>query len=379
MSTAAFIATGWTHVPAALAPAERWQAVRDLHDRNPLLDRAFIIAGLIAISVLVALLIAVHYGERFHAYRKRQKQFKTYGRQNGLSGRELKVLNVIAAKAGIESVEAIFTTPSAFDKGVNSILLETKAIDRHHGQKRFESELSVLRAKLGFDSQAAATNSARRNTTSSRQLPVGKPIQLTRRRSRSERIEAEVIGNGELELTIKMPMELEAARGEVWNLQYNLGPSVWEFETPLLKTEGMVWTFGHSNEARFISRRRFIRVEWTARAFISKFPFINAENADFPEFVEGNVKEIAGPGFLVQAPIHVSVGERLLARIELPEGRLVQDIAVVRHVRSLNTGFSIALEFRALGESEIDELIRATNAAQILKRRQQESLEIVHS
>ena len=45
--------------------------------------------------------------------------------------------------------------------------------------------------------------------------------------------------------------------------------------------------------------------------------------------------------------------------------RTVQDIGEVRRVDVLQDGFSIAVELTGLGDSDVDELIRATNAASL--------------
>jgi len=52
-----------------------------------------------------------------------------------------------------------------------------------------------------------------------------------------------------------------------------------------------------------------------------------------------------------------------------PKGRktvtskIVQDIGMVRHTKTAENGLSIAVELVGLSDSDVDELIRATNAA----------------
>ncbi len=47
------------------------------------------------------------------------------------------------------------------------------------------------------------------------------------------------------------------------------------------------------------------------------------------------------------------------------ESRIVEDIGEVRHTKAIQDGFSIAVELTGLSDSNVSELIRATNAASI--------------
>jgi len=86
--------------------------------------------------------------------------------------------------------------------------------------------------------------------------------------------------------------------------------------------------------------------------------------------------ELAGPGLRVEVPLQVKVGDRVLVVFELDgrdsrssrrsqrtECKIVEDIGEVRHTRTADNGFSIAIELTGLSDSDISELIRATNAA----------------
>ncbi len=45
--------------------------------------------------------------------------------------------------------------------------------------------------------------------------------------------------------------------------------------------------------------------------------------------------------------------------------RIIEDIGEVRHVRAIENGQSIAVELTGLSDSDVNELIRATNAASV--------------
>ena len=48
--------------------------------------------------------------------------------------------------------------------------------------------------------------------------------------------------------------------------------------------------------------------------------------------------------------------------------KIAEDIGVVRHIKALQEGFSIAIELTGLSDSDVSELIRATNAASLKMR-----------
>jgi hypothetical protein len=92
-----------------------------------------------------------------------------------------------------------------------------------------------------------------------------------------------------------------------------------------------------------------------------------------PEFVAGVVTELAGPGLRIESALAVDVGERVLVVFSLDEEgadlmravRVVEDVGEVRHIRAAGNGFSIAVELTSLKDSDVDELICATNAASL--------------
>jgi hypothetical protein len=48
-----------------------------------------------------------------------------------------------------------------------------------------------------------------------------------------------------------------------------------------------------------------------------------------------------------------------------PTSRIVEDIGEVRHTKAIKNGLSIAVELTGLSDSDVNELIRATNAASV--------------
>ncbi len=88
------------------------------------------------------------------------------------------------------------------------------------------------------------------------------------------------------------------------------------------------------------------------------------------------ITELAGPGLRIEVPTQIRPGERVLvvfkpprgaaagagADLHLDEACVMEDVGQVRHSRVTSTGVSIAVELLGLNETEVDELVRITNA-----------------
>jgi hypothetical protein len=357
----------------ALKPVERWQAVRNLYqEHNLLLDRRFIFVGVAAIAILAALLWWVNYRQRKREFKNVRAAFNSFAQQNGLSEEEQNLALLLADIGGLKQPDIIFVSAMAFDNGTAMLLAREsgngKSADE---QNELARKLTLLRAKLGFMTQNAASKGVvtRNDRPSSRQIPVGKMLLITRRKNIVlPRMETRLTNNGELEFTLELSEELKIEPDEVWNLQYNFGPSVWEFDARLLRANGRELIFGHSEDVRFVSRRRFLRVEVHEDAYIARFPFEAGEQINLPQFVQGNLRELAGPGLLIEAPLQVKIGDRVLTVLQAADDKVVQGVGEVRHTKPAERGFAIAIELIGVTEANVDELIRLTNAAAAASR-----------
>ena len=299
----------------------------------------------------------------------------------------------ITHRAGLRQNEAIFTMERAFDAGSTKILDESLDQQMPEGSKRLRIELFFLREKLGFQRQSSSSGGLpmKLRKMSTRQIPAGKKFYITRRKERdSDGIECTVTKNDYTELGIEMSRAVEIAAGEVWVVRYYFGASAWEFESSVLRSEGKVLVLNHTDNVRFINRRRFLRVAVNKSGFIAPFPFARmvgkgvdekratSEGWLLPEFVPAIVTELAGAGLCVRAPLDVKAGDKVLVVFRLdeeqnkdggeqkaPEAKIVQDIGEVRHTTVIPNGLQIAVELIGLSDSDIGELIRATNGASL--------------
>ncbi len=402
MITAPTMISGANAVVLALTPSERWQAVHR-SGSDFLGGQSFALVCGAVLIVLTVLLIVVSYGRKKKDRNIADQLFSTYADGRGLSRRERTILLDIASKAKLKRSESIFTLANAFSVGAAQVTDEVLALRGAQASRHLNAELTVLREKLGFQERASdsAGSTATLSKPSSRQIPIDKKLQIMRHEHEPADIEATVIKNDDIELTVRLTGTLEASPGEVCCVHYHYGASVWEFDASVVNCHDGILVLTHSYDVRFINRRRFFRVPVKKPAFIASFPFAktlpSSENdtawaaGDLPdswgppEFVRAAVTELAGPGLRVEAPLEVKVGERVVVILKMSEesaadrqrvsprsghktarsSRIVEDIGQVRHVRAIEGGFSIAVELTGLSDSNINELIRETNSASI--------------
>ncbi len=416
MPIAHVMTTGFNIIVPALTPVERWKAAGRFG--SSMTEPWFILTGVAVIIVLAGLLLMISLRRIARERKVSEQLFVDYAEQRGLSGREQQILLEIAYKAELKRTHSIFSMAGAFDHGAGKMIEESLAQQRAGESQRLRTELSFLREKLGFQKQTSVSigSSTKLKKPSSRQIPEGKQLYINRRKTPDlGDIESTVIKNDNMELTVRLTTSVDSKLGELWRAQYYFGTSVWEFETSVVRCYGDILVFNHSDDMRFISRRRFLRIRVNKPAFIARFPFsrtlppninsskkvsgskqgsANASGSTWgpPEFIPATVTELGGPGLRIEAPLEVKAGERVLVIVNLSEtidarpsnagfrlkpavggsipdtrqeSRIVEDIGEVRHTRAIEDGFSIAVELMGLSDSDVSELIRAANAASI--------------
>lgn len=408
MTTLPVITKSLAAIVLGLTPIERWDAAGKQFDMGFMTERWFTITMLVVMLIGGVLLFIVSYERTRTKRRKAPSQlFDEYADKNGLNERERQILQAIAGFAGLKETEAIFTMGDAFARGAGKMVEESLAWRGSEGSRLLNIELSYLREKLGLQRKHRASigSTTRPKKLTSRQIPVGGKVHITRRtNSPSDDIEATVVENNDIELTLGLAMPVKITFGEAWRVHYYFGDSVWEFDTSVLSYDGDVLVLNHSDNVRFINRRRFLRVPVNRPAFIALFPFAKTVATESgsdkehpeteqnlavvsdaswtgPKFIPAVVTELAGPGLRLEAPLEVKVGDRVLVVFKLDEekdqdsalqetgglqtSRIAQDIGEVRHTRAIQDGFSVAVELVGLSESDVDELVRATNAASL--------------
>ena len=405
MLTGAVITEGLTTTILALTPVERWQAARELNT-NFMAEHWLVLTAGATLIVLTGLLFWVSRRRAAEERRIADELFAEYAGQRGLSPHECQILLEVVNKSRLKRHDAIFTMQDAFDRGADALIEKSIATQTAEASEQLRIELSFLREKLGFRSPGSIELPAKLRRASSQQIPVGRKLLITRRKARdSVNMECTVARNDEAALTVELTTPSRSKPGDVWRVRYYFGASVWEFDTSVASCKGKTLVLNHSDNVRFINRRRFFRVPVNKPAFIARFPFAITLPADSrsrkkgskakksltkasgtswgpPEFVPAVVTELAGPGLRIEridVPLELKVADRVLVVFTLngeedsgsgkpktgkvKPSRVVEDIGVVRHTRATDDGWSIAVELVGLNDTDINELIRATNAA----------------
>lgn len=394
----------------ALTPQQRLSSASDPFTSGFITERWFLLT-LATVGIILCILLLVVSRNRIAQQRRRAVQlFDESADKIGLSTKERQLLLSIATKAHLKQSETIFTTSSAFERGAAIITEERIARKQTASQiEQLKAEVFFLREKLGFQRRTPVSIGlpTKPKKLNSRQIPTGKKIYMVRRTIHApDTIESTVIENNDVELMVQLAKPVKIIFGEVWCARYYFGASVWEFDTSVISCNGDKLVLNHSDEMRFVNRRRFLRVTVNKPAFVAHFPFartavspVNKSMKSFrlyrssanssdsvwgpPEFVPAVVTELAGPGLCIETSLKLKVGDRVLVVFKLDEeenqdsagrkpksdktakSKIVEDIGEVRHIKAIKKGFSIAVELTGLGDTNVSELIRATNAASL--------------
>lgn len=399
---------------AALTPYEKWQAARQ-PPSHFMQERWFIVTGLVAIILLTVLLIFVNYHRRMGEQRSGDRRFFEYADKIGLTKQEHRILLDIADRAGLKQNLSVFSMIEAFDHGASGIIEDTLARQGIEASKRLSLIISALREKLGFEKQSSVSIGSGRHSSkpNSRQIPTNHKLELTCPDVDDLiNIESIVLKNDDVQLTTRTATPLQRLPGDACRVRYYYGGSVWEFDTTVVSCQSDELVLNHSTKIRFINRRRFLRVPARKPAFIAHFPFIRTVPTTTREskgkravstkaaqdvwgaldLVPAVVTELAGPGLRVETPLEVKIGQRVLIILKLSEEhrptpfpagketpiqskseqrlkntplKIVEDIGEIRHVKVLQKGFSTGIELTGLSDSDVNELIRATNVASV--------------
>lgn len=401
-------------IPLALTPIQRLNAAGRF-DVNLSTERIYIIIGIVTLLLLVTAFFVLSLKKTKRVNTVSGHLFDEYAEKAGLSDHERNVLKKVAGQAGLEHNDDIFTMDKAFDFGTSKMVDEKLVSLGDDKSKKIRTELSAIRDKLGFHHSNQIRSIMENKHLSSRRIPVGKLLNMVRQNSNdTETIEASVIVNNDTELHLKLSAPIKIVLGETWCLRYYFGASVWEFDSSVISCIGKIIVLNHNDNIRFINRRKFPRVEVRRMAFVAKFPFAktieideSAFNSIFndqqsghnisqsisetlkpPEFYSAMVTELGGPGLKVDVPFSVSIGDRIIVVFVLDEAdkgkistentssgkktiKIIEDVGVVEQIAEVRRAqnsqeeSSIAVELIGLRDSDIDELICATNAASL--------------
>ena len=325
--------------------------------------------GLFALIPLAIATVAIFAFRRRGGKKNRQAAFFLECERTGLSSEEQQVLQAIAALSGLKHHEAVFTMEAAFSDAA-AALLKSERMQAVNQAARTYVKITIdsLREKLGFQVQADQNV-----ITASRQIPAGSKVDIAHR-ARTQSCDGKITLNDASGFSVLPESPIATEAGDCWLVRYCDGGSVWEFDAFIVKVEEGQFFFSHSENVRFVNRRRFPRVPVRKDAMLAVFPFNRPPTADMrPEFIEATLTEIAGPGLRLETKLSAPSGERALVMVALEDDKMIQAVGKVRRATlSANGMYDVVMELQGLSANEVAELARETNIAQ----KSQEDLDV---
>lgn len=362
-------------VQTALKPIQRYYAMRDWPKYSALYWNKWTILLLVSVILLAGGLVLVMRRER---NRKRkladQQDFDEMVHRCGLTAEDLKYFLPIVNRASLSRTSAIFTMPKAFEAGAARVMEEAFASQVSSQQRKtLILRINSIRRKLGFKDKSTLfpVRRATGKGLSSRQIPVGKTVRVRlASRPLDTPIDAEVVDNNEFEFVIVPDSPLPALSGQKWSISYPSGSSMWEFDSIVVSIEPGKVAFSHSQQVRFVNRRRFLRVPVEKTALISPFPGLTPHIEEHrlsmaPKFYKAKITELSGPGLRLRTRLEVKNGQRILVIFEMEPGKIIQDIAYVRGIKKEDEHYTLGIELVGIDDKVVDQLVRATNTAAI--------------
>jgi hypothetical protein len=261
----------------------------------------------------------------------------------------------------------VFTAAPAFERGAAAFRKSAEFVGMSpQDQAEAGRVLDSLRQKLGFGRPAEPPGEgAPAPTVADRHFSRGDEVSVVHRGRPADQ-QATIVRADAEEVFVESDVPPDSVQpGETWLVRYPSGGMVWEFDATVLRTEGRRVVLSRPVRFRFINRRRFPRVPTSKPAKVADFVGIkSADGEGLPQFVPGEVVEIAGPGMQVVTELRASAGQNVLAVVRLGEGNLVEALGKVRRVVDGEEGTPVlAIELVGLNSDEVAELVKATNLA----------------
>ena len=370
--------------PKVLNPLEKWEGARGGRGGGISIGREWMWVLVIVVAVVV--LAAIIRGIIVSARTRRRQQWSTFCKQAnryGLSAEERNLLYNVAAQATLKDRNSIFASAADFDRGV-AIVESNQASDAaiDPAQPRACASCAFvqsLREKLHFDTPAVKDKPT---SVKLGNVTPGKVVSILRQRS-PETFDATIKGKTPKgELIVKPAIALEPHPGESWTVRYPESQVLWEFTAYVTGSAAGEVQLKPTGALRWLNRRQFARAATRRAGQVARFPFRRTDDAPMiPEFVPGEVIEIAAMGLMLKAPLTVTTNERVLVVVELESGNIIETAGVVRRVDEPQGQMSVfAVELTGLTTDEVADLARETNiAAQRTQRDGFETLAPVRS
>ena len=367
---------------SALTPQERFQAVRKLHtgssNSNFMADKRVFIVGLLIIAILVVALRIYRSYRRTREKELLEETFDACADQADLTDNEKQIVMAISSFLD-NSIDSVFTVAESFDKGAAELMKISFAAGKPLNERReLNASITQIKEKLGFNKggYSEKPDTFRIKGRSSRQIPVGKKLLLTKVNSEyATPMSAQIMVNDTYELKLYTDEDFQSSPGQGWSLHYQQGAIVWKFEAVELSSQDNELVLSHSNNIHFVNRRRFAHADVELPVFMAHFPSMkNNTDSDsmLPQFVRSKAIELSGPGLKVETSLKVKTGDHLLVILELTDDKQIQSKAEVRRCEKVDGKYLVGMEMVGVNGACLNELISATNHAAAVSAKQPE-------
>jgi len=342
----------------ALDPIERWTAARNVESYHwSALGRPTVWIPLLVVGTLGAAMVVV-----YRRHRLRRGLMAAFGRaasQRDLAPGERTMLVRIAEAADPRPIHDAQALASAFEDGVRQVLANRSTQQlTPEARRRVQDVIASVRIKLGFASpQPSAPAEAA--------LGRDDRVTLARPGDRAD-VEATVIGVGGVDVTVRLDAPLDLRVGAAAVLRKVCGSTQWEHNLAVTRVEGAVVGARLIGTPARKNLRRFARVPIRRPVHVARYAFLHeADGPCLPTFVEGTLREIAGPGLLVEIGLRAEVGERVLVVLHLGDDRCLRGAGTVRRcaVGEDEQPGEVAIELTGMTEAEEARLVKETHAA----------------
>ncbi|MFO8012998.1 MAG: PilZ domain-containing protein [Phycisphaerae bacterium] len=345
-------------VPLALDPVERWSAARGLDSFHwSTLSRPTVWVPLVVIGALGVTMMVI-----YRRHRLRRGLLAAFGRaasQVDLSVGERAMLVRIAEAADPRPVPDGPALSAAFEDGARQVLAgRTAERLSPEARRRVQDITASVRMKLGFaDTEPSVPAEA--NLDRDDRVTVSRP-------GAQEEVAATVIGIGGVDVAVRLEEPFDLRVGGAAVLRKVRGGTQWEHNLTVTQVEDDVVRARLIGSPTRKNMRRFVRVPISRPVHVARYAFLHeADGPRLPTFVEGSLREIAGPGLLVEIGLQAEVGERVLVVLDLGDDRCLRGVGTVRRCavgEDAQPG-EVAIELTGMTEAEEARLVKETNAA----------------
>ena len=345
-------------VVLALDPIERWSAARNLDSFHwSMLGRPTVWIPVLVGGALGVVMVVV-----YRRHRLRRELLAAFGRaasQADLATGERTMLARIAEAADPRPLTDAQALASAFEEGVQQVMANrTTRRLTPEARRRVQDVIASVRIKLGF---APSELSAPADTALSRDDRVT----VARPGARPD-VGATVIGIGGVDVTVRLDQPFALRVGGAAVLRQVRGSIQWEHNLTVTQIEDDVVRARLIGSPTRKNLRQFVRVPICRPTHVARYAFLHeGDGGCLPQFLEGTLREIAGPGLLVETGLQAEVGERVLVVLDIGGGRSLRGAGVVRRTTAGKgkKPAEVAIELTGMSEAEVARLVKETNAA----------------